>query len=81
MPFSFFPDKNMLEKILRKNSFMLRLGCLSLLLQLHNPLTSLLNLCLLVCFQIKICLKTSSIKTPSCYDWDYLVTTATTAAA
>lgn len=40
MPFSFFSDKNMLEKILRKNSFVLQMGCLSLLLhlqQLHNP--------------------------------------------
>ena len=37
MPFS-FSDKNMLEKILRKNSFMLHMGCLSLLL--HDPLAT-----------------------------------------
>jgi len=73
MPFSFFSDKNMLTKILKKNSFMIQMGCLSLLLhlqQLHDPPAPLLNLCLSVCFQIKIFMKKSSRKTPSCHDWD-----------
>jgi len=72
MPFSFFSDKNMLEKILRKNSFMLQMGCLSLLVhlqQLHDSPASLLNLCLLVCFQIKI-FKSKSWRKIPCYDWD-----------
>jgi hypothetical protein len=73
VPFSFFSDKNFIEKILSKNSFMLQMACPSLLLHLqllHDPLASLLNLCLLVCFQIKIFMKKSSRKTPSYHDWD-----------
>ena len=52
---------------------MLQVGWMSLLLhlqQLHDPLASLQNLCLLVCFQIKIFMKKSTRKTPSCYNWD-----------